>query len=136
MKNKRTETDGKKKIKEKKNKNVKVKIDENEKINTYEQYRIEKLDLISQSSGEDIETKMNKLIQLKKKGINLEEYNKSEIEKIKFTKQPLNDQIFTNKEKENNEQQIKQDKLMKIKSGLNSFMNYFSSRNCRAHYFF
>ena len=126
MKNKRTETDGKKKIKEKKNKNVKVKFDENEKINTYEQYRIEKLDLISQSSGEDIETKMNKLIQLKKKGINLEEYNKNEIEKIKFTKQPLNNQIFTTKEKENNQQQMKQDKLMKIKSGLNSFMTYFS----------
>ena len=130
MKNKRTETDGKKKMKEKKNKKVSVKTEEDKKIDTYEQYRIEKIDFLSQSSDEDIETQMNKLIQLKKKGISLEEYNKNQVEKIKFTKQTLNNQIFSNKEKENNkennQQQIKQDKLMKIKSGLNSFMNYFS----------
>ena len=131
MKNKRTETDEKKKSKEKKNKNVKVKQEENEKISAYEQYRIEKIDLLSQSSEEDIETKVNKLISLKKKGMNLDEYNKKEIEKIKFTKLPLNKQIFSDKAKENNQQEIKQDKLMKIKSGLNSFIKYISLKKAK-----
>ena len=75
MKNKRIETDknknspqGKfKKNKEKINKKVKMKLDEDEKVNSYEEYRIEKIDLISESSEEDIETKMKKLIEIKKK---------------------------------------------------------------------
>ena len=75
MKSKRIETDknknspqGKfKKNKEKINKKVKMKLDEDEKVNSYEEYRIEKIDLISESSEEDIETKMKKLIEIKKK---------------------------------------------------------------------
>ena len=78
MKNRRIETDkhknspqGKfKKNKEKINKKVKVKLDEDEKVNSYEEYRIEKIDLLSESSEEDIETKMKKLIEIKKKGGN------------------------------------------------------------------
>ena len=31
-------------------------------MNTYEEYRIEKIDLISQSSEDDIDTKMKKII--------------------------------------------------------------------------
>ena len=68
MKNKRTETENNKKEKEKKNKKVTIRKDEDEKVNTYEQYRIEKIDLISQSSDDDIEAKMIKLMEIKKKG--------------------------------------------------------------------
>ena len=67
MKNKRTETENNKKEKEKKNKKVTIRKDEDEKVNTYEQYRIEKIDLISQSSDDDIEAKMIKLMEIKKK---------------------------------------------------------------------
>ena len=92
MKNKRIETDknknspqGKfKKNKEKINKKVKMKLDKDEKVNSYEEYRIEKIDLISESSEEDIETKMKKLIEIKKKGGNLDDYNKNEMNKIQF----------------------------------------------------
>ncbi len=45
-------------------------------MNTYEEYRIEKIDLISQSSEKDIDTKMKKNNRIKKKGGNLDEYNK------------------------------------------------------------
>ncbi len=34
-------------------------------MNTYEEYRIEKIDLISKSSEDDIDTKMKKIIELK-----------------------------------------------------------------------
>ena len=82
MKKKKTETESNKKEKGKKKKNLKVKKEEDTKDNKYEEYRIEKIDLVSQSSEEDIETKMKKLIELKKKGVNLDEYNKNEIDKI------------------------------------------------------
>ena len=125
-KNKRTETENNKKEKEKKNKKVTLRKDEDEKVNTYEQYRIEKIDLISQSSDDDIETKMIKLMEIKKKGGNLEEYNQNEINKIKFTKMPLNT-IFSKEEIK--EQPKEEDKLIRIKKGINNLINFISINN-------
>ena len=88
MKKKRTETESNKNSKGKKKQISKAKKKEDAKVNTYEEYRIDKIDLISQSSEEDIETKMKKLIELKKKGVNLDEYNKNEIDKIQFKRIP------------------------------------------------
>ena len=126
MKNKRTETENNKKEKEKKNKKVTIRKDEDEKVNTYEQYRIEKIDLISQSSDDDIEAKMIKLMEIKKKGGNLEEYNQNEINKIKFTKMPLNT-IFSKEEIK--EQPKEEDKLIRIKKGINNLINFISINN-------
>ena len=126
MKNKRTETENNKKEKEKKNKKVTIRKDEDEKVNTYEQYRIEKIDLISQSSDDDIEAKMIKLMEIKKKGGNLEEYNQNEINKIKFTKMPLNT-IFSKEEIK--EQPKEEDKLIRIKKGINNLINLISINN-------
>ena len=125
MKNKRIETDknknspqGKfKKNKEKINKKVKMKLDEDEKVNSYEEYRIEKIDLISESSEEDIETKMKKLIEIKKKGGNLDDYNKNEMNKIQFKKIVLNE----NKEQKNKNEE----KFNKIKNGLDIFTKFY-----------
>ena len=129
MKNKRTETENNKNDKGKKKNKVKIFLKEDEKVNTYEQYRIEKIDLVTQSSEEDIETKMNKLIELKKKGVNLNEYNQNEINKIQFKKFPLN--IVQKEEKKDiqleqkSKEKEKKDKLIKLKNGLNNFKNIF-----------
>ena len=131
MKTRRTETDKKKNSKEKKVKRVTLKLDEDEKVNTYEQYRIEKIDLISQSSEDDIETKMKKLIEIKRKGGNLEEYNENEISKIKFTKTPLINQLKPKKENINNQQKENKDNIIKIKNGLISFMKYLSLKKTK-----
>ena len=129
MKNKRIETEENKKDKERKKKGVKIQKEENEKVSTYEQYRIEKIDLLSESSEEDIETKMKKLIELKKKGGNLEEYNKNEINKIQFKKLPLTIQTEENKEnqliKQLKEKELESKKI-KIKIGLNNFSQFLS----------
>ena len=85
--------------------------------NLYEEYRIEDLDdLISQSSNEDIETKMNKMIEIKKKGVNLEEYmHKKEMDRYEQMK--INSMKFQ-MEKEKKLKQKKEEKLMKLKKGL------------------
>ena len=131
MKTKRTETDKKKNEKDKKGKRVTMKLDEDEKINTYEQYRIEKIDLISQSSEDDIETKMKKLIEIKRKGGNLQEYNENEINKIKFTKNPLVNQLKQKKEFVNNQKKEEKDNIINIKNGLISFMKYLSLKRTK-----
>ena len=125
MKKKRTETESNKKEKGKKKKNLKAKKEEDTKDNKYEEYRIEKIDLVSQSSEEDIETKMKKLIELKKKGGNLDEYNKNEINKIQFKRIPyFNKEESKNEIKQEEEEEDKQDKLIKIKNGLNNLDNF------------
>ena len=131
MKTKRTETDNKKNTKDKKGKKVTLNLNEDKKVNTYEQYRIEKIDLISQSSEDDIEAKMKKLIEIKRKGGNIEEYNENEINKIKFTKNPLINQFIPKKENENNKQQEDKNNLIKIKNGLISFMKYLSLKKTK-----
>ena len=133
MKKKGPETDNNKKInktklkkdkdKEKLNKKIKLNIEENEKSNAYEEYRIEKIDLISQESEDDIETKMRKLIEIKKKGGNLEDYNKNEINKIQFKKLNLN-KFTSDIKKEENKNNSEDIKLNKIQNGLNNFLNF------------
>ena len=93
--------------------------EKNEDIDTkYEKYRIEDLDFISQSSNEDIESKMNKMIQIKKKGGSLLDYiQKKEMNRLQQMK------ITANKfqqQKELKQQQKKEEKLMKMKKGLES----------------
>ena len=99
----------------------KTKSQEDEKYDDldtkYEKYRIEDIDFISQSSNEeDIESKMNKMIQIKKKGGNLQEYihNKemSRYQKMKLVANKFQEQ------KNKKQQQKKEEKLMKIKKGL------------------
>ena len=124
MKKKKTETESNKKEKGKKKKNLKVKKEEDTKDNKYEEYRIEKIDLVSQSSEEDIETKMKKLIELKKKGGNLDEYNKNEINKIQFKRIPYFNKEESKNEIKQEEEEDKQDKLIKIKNGLNNLDNF------------
>ena len=82
----------------------------------YEQYRIEDIDFISQSSNEDIDSKVNKMIQIKKKGGNLEEYihNKemSKLQQMKLVAKNFQEQ------KIKKQKQKKEQKLMKMKKGL------------------
>ena len=90
-------------------------------MNAYEGYPIEKINLISQSSEGDIGTKKKKIIELKKGG-NLDEISKNEINKIEFKRIP-----FFNQEESKNEikqQKEKQDKLIRIKSRLNNLDNF------------
>ena len=125
MKKKRTETESNKNSKGKKKQISKAKKKEDAKVNTYEEYRIDKIDLISQSSEEDIETKMKKLIELKKKGVNLDEYNKNEIDKIQFKRIPyFTQEESKNESKQQEEKKEKEDKLKKIKNGLNNLNNF------------
>ena len=98
----------------------KTKEEEDEKYNDleikYGKYRIEDFDLYSQSSNEDIETKMNKMIQIKKKGGNLQEYihNKemTRLQKMKLVSEKFQQQ------KDKKLIQKKEEKLMKLKKGL------------------
>ena len=124
MKPKKTKDKSKTNEKDKKKKISKLPIKENEKNSSYEEFRIEKLDFLSQSSDDDIETKMKKMIALKKKGGSLEEFNQNELNKIQFKKQPVLSPPESNGK--NNQQQKKENNLMKIKNGLNNFMNFFS----------
>ena len=80
----------------------------------YEQYRIEDIDFISESSNEDIDSKMNKLIQIKKKGGNLLDYiHNKEISKLQQLKL-----IARNLQEQKIKKQKKEQKLMKMKKGL------------------
>ena len=96
---------------------------EDEKYNAldikYANYQIDDdndIDLMSQSSSDDIEAKMNKMIEVKKKGGNLKEYihNKemSRFQKMKMTANKIQQQ------KEKKQQQRKEENLIKIKKGL------------------
>ena len=120
MKSKRTETEKINVEKKKKGKSLKIKEEEDKKSESYEEYRVEKIDLISQTTEEDLETKMKKLMEIKKKGGNLDEYNKSEINKIQFKKITLNKPKIS---KEETKQQRKEteDNLIKIKNCGNSW---------------
>ena len=99
----------------------KTKSQEDEKYDDldtkYEKYRIEDIDFISQSSNEeDIESKMNKMIQIKKKGGNLQEYIHNK-EMSRYQKKKLVANKFQ-EQKNKKQQQKKEEKLMKIKKGL------------------
>ena len=96
---------------------------EDEKYNAldikYAKYKIDDdndIDLMSQSSSDDIEAKMNKMIEVKKKGGNLKEYihNKemSRFQKMKMTANKIQQQ------KEKKQQQRKEENLIKLKKGL------------------
>ena len=124
MKNKRTETEKINAEKKKKRKNDNNE-EEDKKSDSYEEYRVEKLDLISITTEEDIETKMKKLIEIKKKGGNLEEYNRNELNKIQFKKLTSNKPKIP-KEETKQQQKEKEDNLIKIKNGLNNFVNCFT----------
>ena len=83
----------------------------------YEKYRVEDLDFISQSSNEDIEEKINKMIELRKKGVNLKEYMRNkEMNKLQQIKLATN-KIQQEKEKRQKQKQKREEKLMKIKKG-------------------
>ena len=84
--------------------------------NMYEKYRVEDIDFISQSSSDDIETKMNKMIEIKKKGGNLQEYLHNK-EMSKFQQMKINADKFQ-QQKDKKQQQKKEEKLMKMKKGL------------------
>ena len=122
MKSKTTKDKSKTYEKDKKKKPSKVSINENEKNSSYEEFRVEKLDFLSESD-DDIETKMKKMITLKKMGGSLEEFNQNELNKIQFKKQSILSPKGLNSK---NNQQQKENNLMKIKNGLNNFMNFFS----------
>ena len=82
----------------------------------YEKYRVEDLDFISQSSNEDIEEKINKMIELRKKGVNLKEYlHNKEINRLQQMKLAA---TKFQQEKEKKQKQKKEEKLMKLKKGL------------------
>ena len=122
MKSKTTKDKSKTNEKDKKKNPSKVSINENEKNSSYEEFRVEKLDFLSESD-DDIETKMKKMIALKKRGGSLEEFNQNELNKIQFKKQSILSPKGLNSK---NNQQQKENNLMKIKNGLNNFMNFFS----------
>ena len=84
--------------------------------NMYEKYRVEDIDFISQSSSDDIETKMNKMIEIKKKGGNLQEYLHNK-EMSKFQQMKISADKFQ-QQKDKKQQQKKEEKLMKMKKGL------------------
>ena len=95
-------------------------IEEDEKYDylekKYEKYRVEDLDFISQSSNEDIEEKINKMIELRKKGVNLKEYmHNKEMNKLQQMKLAA---IKFQQEKEKKKKQKRDEKLMKLKKGL------------------
>ena len=98
----------------------KTKEEEDEKYEDiderYEKYRIEDLDFISQSSNEDIETKMNKMIQIKKKGGSILDYLHSR-EMNSFQQMKITANKFQ-QQKDKKQQQKKEEKLMKLKKGL------------------
>ena len=82
----------------------------------YEQYRIEDIDFISQSSNEDIESKMNKMIQIKKKGGNLQDYfHNREMSKLQQMKLVANN---FQEQKIKKQKEKKEEKIMKMKKGL------------------
>ena len=113
MKSKTTKDKSKTNEKDKKKKPSKVSINENEKNSSYEEFRVEKLDFLSESD-DDIETKMKKMITLKKMGGSLEEFNQNELNKIQFKKQSILSPKGLNSK---NNQQQKENNLMKIKNG-------------------
>ena len=94
----------------------KTKAQKEDEKDIYEKYRVEDLDLISQSSSEDIETKINEMIQIKKKGGSLQDYiHNKEMNKLQRMK------IVSNKfqqQKDKKQQQKKEEKLMRLKKGL------------------
>ena len=94
----------------------KTKVQKEDEKDLYEQYRVEDLDLISQSSSEDIEAKINEMMQIKKKGGSLQEYiHNKEMSKLQHMK------IVSNKfqqQKEKKQKQKKEEKLMRLKKGL------------------
>ena len=123
MKSTETKVLENKKEKENKGKKTIMSTSENAKNNSYEEFRIEKLDYLFKLSEEDIETKIKKMIALKKKGGNLDEYNQNELNKIQFKKQSFSPLELKS---ENNKQQRMSEKLTKIKMGLNKFINFVS----------
>ena len=89
---------------------------EDEDEDEYEKYRVEEIDFISQSSNDDIETKMKKMIEIKRKGGNIQDYfHKKEQNKLEKMKMVADN--FQQK-KEKKQQQKKEEKLMKLKKGL------------------
>ena len=94
----------------------KTKAQKEDEKDIYEKYRVEDLELISQSSSEDIETKINEMIQIKKKGGSLQDYiHKKEMNRLQQMK------MISNKfqqQKDKKQQQKKEEKLMRLKKGL------------------
>ena len=94
----------------------KTKAKKEDEKDIYEKYRVEDLELISQSSSEDIDTKINELIQIKKKGGSLQDYiHKKEMNRLQQMK------MISNKfqqQKDKKQQQKKEEKLMRLKKGL------------------
>ena len=84
------------------------------------------MDLISQSSDDDIKTKMIKLMEKIKKGGKSEDYNQKEINRIKFIKMPLNT-IFSKEEIKG--QPKEEDNLIRIKKWINNLINFIYIKN-------
>ena len=88
----------------------------NELDKKYEKYKIEDDDYISQSSSDDIESKMYKMIEVKKKGGNLQMYIHNK-EMNKLQKMRLVSNKFQ-QQKEKKQQQKKEEHLIRLKNGL------------------
>ena len=94
----------------------KTKAQKEDEKDIYEKYRVEDLELISQSSSEDIETKINEMIQIKKKGGSLQDYiHKKEMNKLQQMKMVSNK---FQQQKDKKQQQKKEERLMRLKKGL------------------
>ena len=119
-KNRKNETEERMDLLEtKKNYNDIYKLQKREKDedeDNYEKYRVEDIDFYSQSSNDDIETKMNKMIEIKRKGGNLQDYlhsrDISRTQKIQIVAKNFE------QKQDKKQQQKKEERLMKLKKGL------------------
>ena len=122
-KNRKNETEEKMDLLEGKDNNNNLyklqKREKRENEDQYEQFRVEDITFISESSNDDIETKMKKMIEIKRKGGNLQEYlHSKEMNKLQKMKIAANDFNDFQQQKDQKQQQKKEEKLMKLKKGL------------------